>query len=190
MDDAYVGRRDVIPWFAPMMGDERERFPVGPGRRTLQVPGGVAECPGFDADPGGWFEWVDAALVGDGQIEAACRAATWVDGRGCGWRVVVAPEGPEVRPTLGSPFLVPHDLPLVSAMLITPRLVHVELTWRHAREVTRVAPDEVSCLDLGLAMLTATELPHEALGRVGPDTWQRAHDRWRAMLETRQTPIS
>ena len=163
-----------------MMGTQREspRRPiaVGPGDGTVAEAGGGG--PRFADDPVSWLDWLDRALSDGRPLEDAARPGVWVDARGCAWRVLVAPEGPEVRPVFGSAFVLARDLPLISAMLITPDRIHVELTWREGHEAVAVDPAEVSVRRLGLAMLTATELPHEAIGRVGPDTWRRAMDRW------------
>jgi hypothetical protein len=167
------------------------RLPTGPGRTPETASGHEAACPAFDTDPAAWFAWLDRA-IGDGRtIESAARAAHWADPDGHVWRVVVTPDGPEVRPTFGNPFLVAHDLPIVSALLISPPLLHVELTWRHGQEVALLGADEVSVADIGLAMLTATELPHQSIARLQPDTWRRARDRWdRLALPRPRSPIS
>ncbi|MBW3612877.1 MAG: hypothetical protein KY392_03330, partial [Chloroflexi bacterium] len=161
--------------------------PVGPGRAT---PGPANVCPGFETDPAAWFAWLASAIEGERPIDEAVRAATWTDRSGHAWRVVVTEGGPEVRPAFGNPFLIAHDLPLVSAILVAPPLVHVELTWRHGQEVARIGVDEAPILDLGLAMLTATELPHESITRLGQDTWQRVRSRWERMLATESPPIN
>lgn len=162
------------------MGIDREHdlLPVGPGRHDRPAP-----CPPFDADPAAWFRWLDAALAAGEPIDGAVRAAAWADPRGHVWRIVVTPDGPEVRPAFGTPFGMAHELPMVSAILIAPPVLHVELAWRTGQEVARIGIDEVSVHDLGLAMLTATELPHESVARVGADTWQRARERWRDLAE-------
>lgn len=156
------------------MGTDRDDLlPLGPGRR-----GRPTAPPPFDADPAAWFHWVDAAMSAGQPIDEAARAAAWADPRGNVWRVVVTPDGPEVRPAFGAPFGASHDLPMVCAILVSPPVLHVELAWRTGQEVARLGVDEVSVHDLGLAMLTATELPHESVARVGPDTWRRARERW------------
>lgn len=156
--------------------------PVGPGGRGSATPDPADVCPGFETDPAAWFAWLASAIETGRPIDEAVRAATWTDGSGRAWRVVVTQDGPEIRPAFGNPFLIAHDLPLVSAILIAPPLLHVELTWRHGQEVAHVGVDEASVLDLGLAMLSATELPHESITRIGPDTWQRVRIRWERML--------
>lgn len=159
------------------MGTDRDDLlPVGPGHRARPTA-----PPPFDADPSAWFEWLDAALAAGEPIDDAAHAAAWADPRGHVWRVVVTPDGPEVRPAFGAPFGPSHDLPMVCAILIAPPVLHVELAWRTGQEVARLGIDEVSVHDLGLAMLTATELPHESVARVGPDTWRRARERWHAL---------
>ena len=154
-----------------------ELLPVGPGRDRS------ATCPPFDADPAAWFRWLDAALAAGHSIDAAAHAAAWADPGGRVWRVVVTPDGPEVRPAFGAAFGATHDLPMVGAILVSPPLLHVELAWRTGQEVARFGVDEVSVHDLGLAMLTSTELPHESVARVGAETWKRARERWHDLAE-------
>lgn len=162
-------------------------LPVGPGRGAGGSHGGShAGCPAFDADPSAWFAWLDDAIATGRPIDDAVRTAQWRDGDRT-WRVVVTPDGPEIRPALGTHTFASHDLPLISAILVAPPLLHVEITWRHGQEVARVGVDEISLLDLGLAMLTGTELPHEAIARLGAEPWRRARERWqrRAGAEAR-----
>jgi hypothetical protein len=165
--------------------DGDDLLPVGPGRRDRS-----AGCPPFDADPAAWFRWVDAALAAGRPNDEAARAASWADARGRVWRVVVTPDGPEVRPAFGAPFGATHDMPMVSAILVSPPLLHVELAWRTGQEVARLGCDEISVHDLGIAMLTATELPHESVARIGRETWDRAHQRWRELADGSRVVVS
>lgn len=177
-EERVVTERPGIP---PMTPDPRDPtlLPVGPGGRPRRpAESRPAACPPFATDPAAWFAWLDGTIAAGRPIDAVAGAATWTDGRGRGWRVVVTTEGLEVRPAFGSPFMVARDLPVISAILVSPPLLHVELSWRTGQEVARLGTDEVSVRDLGLAMLTETELPHEAIGRVGADTWARARERW------------
>lgn len=168
------------------MDDDRDDLlPVGPGRRDRS-----ATCPPFDADPAAWFRWLDAALSAGDPIDEAARAAAWADPQGHVWRVVVTPDGPEVRPAFGAAFGATHDLPMVGAILVSPPVLHVELAWRTGQEVARLGVDEVSVHDLGLAMLTSTELPHESVARIGADTWERARERWRHLADRSHTGVS
>jgi hypothetical protein len=168
-----------------VMGTDRDDLlPGGPGRHERPTA-----CPPFDADPAAWLGWLEATMSAGERIDEAARAAAWADPRGNVWRVVVTPDGPEVRPAFGAPFGGSHDLPMVCAILVAPPVLHVELGWRTGREVARVGVDEVSVLDLGLAMLTATELPHESVARVGPDTWRRARERWRDLARRSRTQV-
>jgi hypothetical protein len=186
MNDAAQPAVTDLPERGPGMSTEGEHdlFPVGPGRRSTPA------CPPFEADPAAWFGWLDATMSAGEPIEEATRAAAWADPRGHVWRVVVTPDGPEVRPAFGSPFGAPHDLPMVCAILVAPPVLHVELAWRSGQEVARIGIDEVSVHDLGLAMLTATELPHESVARVGSDTWQRARVRWQDLAERSHIGVS
>ncbi len=165
--------------------DGDDLLPVGPGRRDRSDG-----CPPFEVDPAAWFRWVDAALAAGRPIDEAARAASWADPRGRVWRVVLTPDGPEVRPAFGGAFGATHDLPMVSAILVSPPLLHVELAWRTGQEVARLGFDEISVHDLGMAMLTATELPHESVARIGPETWERARQRWREQTDGSRVGVS
>lgn len=78
-----------------------------------------------------------------------------------------------------------RGMPTISALLVTPTRILVELTWRDGQEVVTAEPTTVGIRDLGVAMLTGTELPHEAVTRVGPDTWRRARERWEGLVAAR-----
>ena len=83
-----------------------------------------------------------------------------------------------MRPGLENPFLVQGPLPRITAMLVTPPSLAVELSMLHWRQVTLVPAAHCSVRNLGLAMLTGVELPHEGLERIGADTWDQASVRW------------
>lgn len=170
--------------------DERGRVPLGPGRPTAHGAAPRGSCPRFGDDPAGWLAWIDAALAAGIGLADATRPGSWTDPAGRSWRVIAAPEGPELRPALGSQFLAAHDMPLISAMLLEDGRIRAELTWRDGREVRTIDAGTVSVVDLGLAMLTLTELPHESLARVGDETWARARERWKLLTDTAQAPIS
>lgn len=146
--------------------------PVGPGAR------GHLLFPSFAADPVAWFEAVDGLLASNPDAVRAARPETWTDPAGHAWRVVVTADGPEVRPGLENPFLVQGPLPRITAMLVTPPSLAVELSMLHWRQVTLVPAAHCSVRNLGLAMLTGVELPHEGLERIGADTWDQASVRW------------
>ena len=184
-------RRDVMHEGPTVMSPPRDRLrPLGPGPESGSASdgariGAASACPPFDADPIGWLGWLDDALEAGSSLEPAMRPAAWQDGRGCEWRVLASPDGPEVRPGFGGAFMLTRGMPLISALLVTPNRIRVELTWRDGREVVEAGPDEIACRDLGVAMLTGIELPHEAVTRLEPDTWRRAHERWQELLATR-----
>jgi hypothetical protein len=162
----------------PPAGRHRHLSPVGPG---APADGDHTDppCPPFATDPIGWFTWVDDALAAGRSLEPAAQPSAWTDAEGCEWRVLASTDGPEVRPSFGSAFMIERGMPMISALLVSPTRMLVELTWRDGREVVEAAHGAVACRDLGLAMLTGTELPHEAITRLGPDTWERAGERWR-----------
>jgi len=167
------------------MSPARHRLlPTGPGS-----PGGARSpagytCPPFSSDPAGWLAWVDDALASGAPLDEAVRPGSWRDSRGCEWRVLASHDGPEIRPAFGSACMLARGMPVISALRITPDRILVELTWRDGQEVVQAMPRQIACRDLGLAMLTGIELPHEAVTRLGPDTWQRARDRWEELLAT------
>ncbi len=138
----------------------------------------------FASDPEGWFAWLDRAIADTAAPPAGIRPAVWVDPRGHRWRVVVTHEGPEVRPALENPFLVCGELPIITALMVGRDAVHLELTSRGGRNVMRCPLGRVSIVDLGLAMLTATELSHEGVERLGEETWSAARRRWRLLRAT------
>lgn len=155
-----------------MSSSDRQRpIPVGPGTPT--------DLPSFAADPLGWLEWLDAALERDAQlVTTAAPDDSWVDPDGHRWRVVMTPEGPELRPGLENPFLVHGQLPRLTALQVTPSVLRLELSLEGWREVRELPVGAQRVRDLGLAMLTRTELPHAGLDRVGSETWQLAETRW------------
>jgi hypothetical protein len=134
--------------------------------------------PSFAADPVAWFDAVDALLPRDPEIVRVITPETWTDPDGHHWRVVRTHDGAEVRPGLQSPFIVRSELPRISAILVTPERLATELTMRDWREVVTLRIGQISLVDLGLAMLTGMELPHEGLERLGPDVWSDAAARW------------
>jgi hypothetical protein len=144
-------------------------------------PGSDVEPP-FEQDPFAWLSWVDRLLTDSPDRLRNVRPSNiWVDDAGHGWRVVATPDGPEVRPCLENPFLVHGPLPRITAICVTERTLAIELTSREFREVDEVALGRVRVRDLGVAMLTRTELPHHGIERVDEDTWALARSRWRAM---------
>ncbi len=151
--------------------DPHRSIPVGPGES--------ADAPHFSADPLAWLEWVDAVLEqAPERVTTLVACDSWSDPDGHTWRVVITPEGPEMRPGLENPFLVDGQLPRLTALQITPHVLRLELSLEGWREVREVPIGAQRVRDLGLAMLTRTELPHAGLDRVGPDTWQLAASRW------------
>lgn len=148
--------------------------PVGPGSRLAR-----GLVPAFEADPVAWFTWLERAIASRGaEAVRHIRPATFVDLQGHGWRIVTTEVGPEVRPGLENPFIVYGRLPLVTAMLVTHEELRVELTSYDCRRVQVEPIGTVRLVDLGLAMLTRTELPHDRLARIGRDTWTLARRHW------------
>lgn len=126
-----------------------------------------------------WFAWADRIMTdAPATLTEATRPALWVDGRGHGWRIVVTTEGPELRPNLENPFLQISDLPIITAILVTPTALRVELTTRGGRRVATLPVGSVSLADIGCAMLAAMELPHDGIDRLDVREWRRARDRW------------
>lgn len=151
--------------------DTHRSIPVGPGDPP--------DAPSFSADPLAWLEWMDATLErAPERVSTLAGCDAWTDPDGHSWRVVITPEGPELRPGLENPFLVHGQLPRLTALQITPHVLRLELSLEGWREVREMPVGAQRVRDLGLAMLTRTELPHAGLDRVGPDTWQLAASRW------------
>ena len=148
-------------------------IPTGPGRADPQLPR-------FADDPIAWFERVDELLAHDPPSIRHARPDVWTDEDGHQWRVVATADGPEIRPGLESPFLVHGRLPRITSLLVSPPTVRAELSMRDWRQVAVIQVGACSLRDLGLAMLTGVELPHDSLERVGPDTWELAASRWSA----------
>jgi hypothetical protein len=135
--------------------------------------------PAFADDPLAWLDWLDRATIGDPEpIQRASHPAAWVDGMGRGWRVVTTQEGPEVRPTLDNQPVPRTDLPLITTLLVTPVSVRVELCSRHARQLETLPRGRHALVDLGKAMFTSSELPHEGLDRMDSDAFLLARRRW------------
>ena len=88
-----------------------------------------------------------------------------------------------------SPFLRNGGLPRISALLITPHHLVVELSMRDWREMADLAVGAVPVRHIGLAMLTGVELPHEGLERIGPEVWQAAEARWVELSPGTRVPI-
>ena len=146
-------------------------IPIGPGRADPRLPR-------FARDPIAWFEGVDELLTRDPASIRLARPDTWADAEGHHWRVVTTADGPEIRPGLESPFLVHGRLPRITSLLITPPAIKAELSMRDWRQVAAIPIGACSVRDLGLAMLTGVELPHDSLERVGSETWELAASRW------------
>jgi hypothetical protein len=149
----------------------RNSIPIGPGRAE---PG----LPRFADDPIAWFESVDELLAHDPASVRLARPDVWTDDDGHHWRVVATADGPEIRPGLESPFLVHGRMPRITSLLISPPVIKAELSMRDWRQVAVIPVGTCSVRDLGLAILTGVELPHDSLERVGADTWELAASRW------------
>ena len=135
--------------------------------------------PRFERDPLAWLDWLDRKTIGDPEaVRRASRPAAWVDPRGRGWRVVTTQEGPEVRPALEYQPMPRTDLPLITTLLVTPDSVRVELCSRQARQLETLPRGRHALVDLGKAMFTASELPHEGLDRMNADAFLLARTRW------------
>lgn len=149
-------------------------YPMGPGSRRAR-----GLIPAFEVDPVAWFAWLERAVAAHGaEALRSIRPATFVDQHGHGWRIVMTEVGPEIRPGLENPFLTYSTLSIVTAILVTPDELRVELTTRECRRVHVEPIGAVRLVDVGVAMLTRTELPHDALNRIGRDTWAAGRRRW------------
>jgi hypothetical protein len=140
-------------------------------------------------DPAAWFERIDQLLDVEPERVLSARPATWIDPSGHRWRVVATADGPEVRPGMQSPFLRTGGLPRITAVLITPHHLVVELSMRDWRAMADLPIGTVRVRPLGLAMLTGIELPHEGLDRVGSEVWQAAEERWERLAREGRVAI-
>jgi hypothetical protein len=137
--------------------------------------------PRFAEDPLGWLEWLDGIDPHDRDlIRRASRPAVWRDELGRGWRVVTTDQGPEIRPTLDHQPTPRTDLPIVTCLLVTPEVLQVEVCSRRMRMVEALPRRRLSLVDIGKAMFTSSELPHEGLARMDTDAFRLARSRWDA----------
>jgi hypothetical protein len=149
-----------------------------PDSRLLPVGPGAA--PTFASDPEAWFGWIDALLsAAPERVREIGPVEPWADREGHRWRIVATHDGPEIRPGLENPFLVTGELPIITALLVTPTHLGAEVTMRRWRQVMWVPVGSVRVYHLGVAMLARYELPHEAIDRIPPDAWRDAVRRWR-----------
>ena len=137
--------------------------------------------PSFAADPVAWLEYVDALLDRDPVLVRSATPDAWTDPAGHRWRVVLTTDGPEVRPDLQHPFIRSGGMPRLTSIGISPTHITVEMSQRDWRDVAVVPVGAVRVRNLGLALLTGVELPHEGLDRLGDDIWERAQQRWASL---------
>jgi hypothetical protein len=143
--------------------------------------------PRFAKDPLGWLAWLDSIDPGDeDQLRRASRPAVWRDDLGRGWRVVATDDGPEIRPTLDHQPTPRTDLPIVTCLLVTPDVLQVEICSRQVRMVEALPRRRLSLVDIGKAMFTSSELPHEGLTRMDEEAFRLARSRWDAAEGRRQ----
>lgn len=151
-----------------------------PDRDSQALPVGPGAQPSFAHDPEAWFGWIDTLLdAAPERVREIGPVEPWADREGHHWRVVATHDGPEIRPGLENPFLVTGDLPIITAVLVTPTHVAAEVTMEHWRQVMWVPVGRVRVYHLGVAMLARYELPHEAIDRIAPGIWRDAVRRWR-----------
>jgi hypothetical protein len=152
-----------------------------PSRQRRQQP------PRFAEDPLGWLAWLDSIDLGDrDQLRRASRPAVWRDDLGRGWRVVATDDGPEIRPTLDHQPTPRTDLPIVTCLLVTPDVLQVEICSRRMRMVEALPRRRLPLVDIGKAMFTSSELPHDGLARMDVEAFRLARSRWEAAEARRQ----
>jgi len=157
-----------------------EQHAVRPTRRP---------SPRFADDPLGWLAWLDSVDPAEDElIRLASRPAVWVDASGRGWRVVTTADGPEIRPTLDAQSIPRTSLPLITCLLVTRDMLRLELSSRHTRLLETLPRGGHSLVDIGKAMFTASELPHENVARMSPDAFRLARRRWDAEQRAGQKP--
>jgi hypothetical protein len=147
--------------------------------------------PRFADDPLGWLAWLDSVDPADRElIRQASRPDVWRDESGRGWRVVTTDQGPEIRPTLDHQPTPKTDLPIVTCLLVTPDSLQVEVCSRRMRMIEALPRRALSLVDIGKAMFTASELPHEGLDRMDADAFRLARRRWDDAEARRRGPRS
>jgi hypothetical protein len=168
--------------------------------------------PRFADDPLGWLAWLDSvdpadrelirqasrpdfwrdvfASAGRGLAGKTPRPDVWRDESGRGWRVVTTDQGPEIRPTLDHQPTPKTDLPIVTCLLVTPDSLQVEVCSRRMRMIEALPRRALSLVDIGKAMFTASELPHEGLDRMDADAFRLARRRWDDAEARRRGPRS
>jgi hypothetical protein len=146
--------------------------------------------PSFAVDPAAWFEYVDGLLETDPRAVLSAPPENWTDPAGHVWQVLATADGPEARPALQSPFLRQGGLPRISALLVTPEQLVVELAMHDWHQVVNLPIGTIAVRDLGLAMLTRLELPHEGLERVAREVWDAASRRWVRSRSSSQVAIA
>ncbi len=104
--------------------------------------------------------------------------------------MVATDEGPEIRPTLDHQPAPRTDLPIVTCLLVTPDVLQVELCSRRMRMVEALPRRRLSLVDIGKAMFTFSELPHEGLTRMDEQAFRLARSRWDAAQGRRQAAKS
>ena len=166
------------------MSDPRRPSATATSRSAPTTP-----FPSFSADPESWFRHVDELLAHAPRAVLDAAPETWTDVSGHDWRVVTTPDGPEVRPGLQGPFLRQGGLPRISALLVMPERVTVELSMHSWRAVATLDAGTVRVQHLGLAMLTGLELPHEGLDRLDSSVWNEAETRWRKLRSRQRVAI-
>lgn len=94
--------------------------------------------------------------------------------------MVATDDGPEIRPTLDHQPTPRTDLPIVTCLLVTPDVLQVEICSRQMRMVEALPRRRLSLVDIGKAMFTSSELPHEGLARMDEEAFRLARSRWDA----------
>ncbi len=101
--------------------------------------------------------------------------------------MVATDDGPEIRPTLDHQPTPRTDLPIVTCLLVTPDLLQVEICSRRMRMVEALPRRRLPLVDIGKAMFTSSELPHDGLARMDEEAFRLARSRWEAAEARRQT---
>lgn len=153
---------------------------MAPDDHSSSLPVGPGAPPSFARDPEAWFGWIETLLsAAPERIREIGPVEPWADREGHHWRVVATHDGPEIRPGLENPFLVTGELPIITALLVTPTHIGAEVSMRRWRQVMWVPVGSVRLYHLGVAMLARYELPHEAIDRIASGVWRDAVRRWR-----------